>query len=145
MEFIKAILLACGSAFVTGLFTLLLSNLTYKREQKRNQEMRDEQILQKLEEIETKLNEHVAADERDKVEAGRTRFLRFCDECRRGILHTEEHWNDILKDIDRYNNYCRAHREYKNECAIQTINYLLTKYDEHIKHNTFLGGKNSET
>ena len=46
MEFIKAILLACGSAFVTGLFTLLLSNLTYKREQKRNQEMRDEQILQ---------------------------------------------------------------------------------------------------
>ena len=100
MEFIKAILLACGSAFVTGLFTLLLSNLTYKREQKRNQEMRDEQILQKLEEIETKLNEHVAADERDKVEAGRTRFLRFCDECRRGIFHTEEHWNDILKDID---------------------------------------------
>ena len=100
MEFIKAILLACGSAVGTGLFTLLLSNLTYKREQKRNQEMRDEQILQKLEEIETKLNEHVAADERDKVEAGRTRFLRFCDECRRGVFHTEEHWNDILKDID---------------------------------------------
>ena len=54
MEFFKAILLACGSAFVTGLFTLILSNLTYKREQKKNQDMRDEQILKKLEEIEIK-------------------------------------------------------------------------------------------
>lgn len=36
MEFLKTILLACGSAFVTGLFTIMLSNLTYKREQKEN-------------------------------------------------------------------------------------------------------------
>lgn len=141
MEFLKTILLACGSAFVTGLFTIMLSNLTYKREQKRKQEMRDEQILKKLDEIENKLNLHIADDERYRVEEGRTRFLRFCDECRRGVLHTEEHWNDIIKDIDVYKEYCIHHTDYKNERAVRTIDYLIEKYDEHIKNNTFLGGK----
>lgn len=141
MEFLKTILLACGSAFVTGLFTIMLSNLTYKREQKRKQEMRDEQILKKLDEIENKLNLHIADDERYRVEEGRTLFLRFCDECRRGVLHTEEHWNDIIKDIDVYKEYCMRHVDYKNERAVRTIDYLIEKYDEHIKNNTFLGGK----
>ena len=141
MDFLKTILLACGSAFVTGLFTIMLSNLTYKREQKRKQEMRDEQILKKLDEIENKLNLHIADDERYRVEEGRTRFLRFCDECRRGVLHTEEHWNDIIKDIDVYKEYCMRHVDYKNERAVRTIDYLIEKYDEHIKNNTFLGGK----
>lgn len=141
MEFLKTILLACGSAFVTGLFTIMLSNLTYKREQKRKQEMRDEQILKKLDEIENKLNRHIADDERYRVEEGRTRFLRFCDECRRGVLHTEEHWNDIIKDIDVYKEYCMRHVDYQNERAVRTIDYLIEKYDEHIKNNTFLGGK----
>ena len=141
MEFLKTILLACGSAFVTGLFTIMLSNLTYKREQKRKQEMRDEQILKKLDEIENKLNLHIADDERYRVEEGRTRFLRFCDECRRGVLHTEEHWNDIIKDIDVYKEYCMRHADYQNERAVRTIDYLIEKYDEHIKNNTFLGGK----
>lgn len=141
MEFLKTILLACGSAFVTGLFTIMLSNLTYKREQKRKQEMRDEQILKKLDEIENKLNRHIADDERNRVEEGRTRFLRFCDECRRGVLHTEEHWNDIIKDIDVYKEYCMRHVDYQNERAVRTIDYLIEKYDEHIKNNTFLGGK----
>ncbi len=141
MEFLKTILLACGSAFVTGLFTIMLSNLTYKREQKRKQEMRDEQILKKLDEIENKLNLHIADDERYRVEEGRTRFLRFCDECRRGVLHTEEHWNDIIKDIDVYKEYCMRHVDYQNERAVRTIDYLIEKYDEHIKNNTFLGGK----
>lgn len=141
MDFLKTILLACGSAFVTGLFTIMLSNLTYKREQKRKQEMRDEQILKKLDEIENKLNLHIADDERYRVEEGRTRFLRFCDECRRGVLHTEEHWNDIIKDIDVYKEYCMRHVDYQNERAVRTIDYLIEKYDEHIKNNTFLGGK----
>lgn len=141
MEFLKTILLACGSAFVTGLFTIMLSNLTYKREQKRKQEMRDEEILKKLDEIENKLNLHIADDERYRVEEGRTRFLRFCDECRRGVLHTEEHWNDIIKDIDVYKEYCMHHVDYQNERAVRTIDYLIEKYDEHIKNNTFLGGK----
>ena len=141
MEFLKTILLACGSAFVTGLFTIMFSNLTYKREQKRKQEMRDEQILKKLDEIENKLNLHIADDERYRVEEGRTRFLRFCDECRRGVLHTEEHWNDIIKDIDVYKEYCMHHVDYQNERAVRTIDYLIEKYDEHIKNNTFLGGK----
>ena len=141
MEFLKTILLACGSAFVTGLFTIMLSNLTYKREQKRKQEMRDEQILKKLDEIENKLNQHIEDDERYRVEEGRTRFLHFCDECRRGVLHTEEHWNDIIKDIDVYKEYCMRHADYQNERAVRTIDYLIEKYDEHIKNNTFLGGK----
>ena len=141
MEFLKTILLACGSAFVTGLFTIMLSNLTYKREQKRKQEMRDEQILKKLDEIENKLNQHIEDDERYRVEEGRTRFLHFCDERRRGVLHTEEHWNDIIKDIDVYKEYCMRHVDYKNERAVRTIDYLIEKYDEHIKNNTFLGGK----
>jgi hypothetical protein len=141
MEFLRAAFLACGSALVTGLFTLVLSSITYKRTQKKEAKDMNDKILKKLEEIENNLNDHIAEDTKNKVEEGRTRFLRFCDEDRRGVTHTEEHWNDILKDIDRYNRYCKDHPGYKNECAVRTIEYLTEKYDEHMKNNTFLGGK----
>ena len=37
--------------------------------------------------------------------------------------------------------YCMRHADYKNERAVRTIDYLIDKYDEHFKNNTFLGGK----
>ncbi len=145
MEFVKAILLACASAFVTGMFTLILSSMTYKRTQKKEAEELNNKIMDKLNEIEKRLQKHIEEDTKNKVEDGRTRFLRFSDEDRRGVPHAEEHWNDVLKDIDRYNRYCKEHPEYKNECAVRTIDYLMDRYSEHMKNNTFLGGKAHET
>ena len=59
-------------------------------------------------EIMDKLNESEATD-------ARYRILRFDDEIRHHVKHTEEHFNQIMDDIDEYERYCSAHPNYKNK------------------------------
>ena len=71
----------------------------------------------------------------DKANQARTRILRFGDEARRGLPHTQEHWEDVLRDIDAYEKYCDSHKEYINSKAVSTIAFLRARYAEHLEQN----------
>lgn len=64
--------------------------------------------------IQTTLDAHIREDEDDKARNARYRILRFYDEICEGRRHSESHFEDILDDIDRYEQYCQAHPDYKN-------------------------------
>lgn len=68
----------------------------------------------------------------------RARILRFGDEIVHNIPHSKEHYDQILLDIDRYDEYCDSHPDYKNNLAIQTIKHIKKKYQEHLDNDTFL-------
>ena len=84
------------------------------------------------------LKDHIALDKATKADEARTRILRFGDEVKRNTGHTQEHWKDILRDIDRYNNYCTNHPEYINSQAVSTISFLEERYSYHLQNNNFL-------
>jgi hypothetical protein len=68
-------------------------------------------------------------DERE-ADSCRTRILRFNDEIMHNQIHTKEHFDQILIDISKYENYCNEHEEYKNgiaNFAIETINKTYRK------------------
>ena len=68
----------------------------------------------------------------------RTRILRFGDEILHGVLHSKEHYGQILLDIDSYEEYCLLHQDYKNNVAVAAIKLIKKKYQEHLENDSFL-------
>ena len=145
MEVLKLILTTCGAAIVSGLVSLGIASINAKKEKaaaeaaaKERKEQEDNAILKKLDGLSNKLDEHIKEDNEAKTDEARLRVLRFGDEVRRGVLHTEEHWADILRDIDRYEDYCDKHPDYENNRATRTIQFLKNTFDARLKKNDFL-------
>ncbi len=82
-------------------------------------------------EIMDKLNESEATD-------ARYRIIRFDDEIRHHVKHTEEHFNQIMSDIDEYERYCSTHPAYKNSKAVMAIENVRRIYQKCRKENAFL-------
>ena len=82
-------------------------------------------------EIMDKLNESEATD-------ARYRILRFDDEIRHHVKHTEEHFNQILGDIDEYERYCSTHPNYKNSKAVLAIENTRRTDERCMRENSFV-------
>ena len=134
MKILEIFLSSCGAAIVAGIFSLILAN----KKAKQAKEESDSVVLKRLDSLSDKLDAHIKEDCEAKSDEARLRVLRFGDEVRRNVQHTEEHWADILRDIDRYEDYCDKHPEYENNRATRTIQYLKGVFDEHLKKNDFL-------
>lgn len=76
--------------------------------------------------------------DRTDAENARYRILRFADEIRHDTLHTEEHFNQIIDDIDIYEHYCETHPSYPNNKAEVSIRSIKDVYRKCEKENTFL-------
>ena len=127
MEILKTIITACGGAAVAGIFSLILANRKNKSE-----------IVKRLDALDGKLGKHIEDDAARRADEARSRILRFGDEVRQGVLHTAEHWADVLRDVDRYEDYCSGHPLYENNRAAATISHLKKVYKDHIRNNDFL-------
>jgi len=76
--------------------------------------------------------------DKDDADECRTRILRFADELRRGVEHSEEFFNQILDDISDYERYCSEHPEYKNSKAVNAIAKIDKVYQKCMEENSFL-------
>lgn len=72
------------------------------------------------------------------AELCRTRILRFADELRRNIDHSEEFFDQTLDDITVYENYCDEHRGYKNNKAKAAIEKIQKTYQQCLDKDSFL-------
>nr|DAL67060.1 MAG TPA: hypothetical protein [Caudoviricetes sp.] len=82
-------------------------------------------------EVMDKLNESEATN-------CRYRILRFDDEIRHKVKHTEEHFNQIMEDIDNYERYCSSHPNYKNSKAVSAIENTRRTFEKCRRENSFL-------
>ena len=55
-----------------------------------------------------------------------------------GELIRREVWVDTIETIGNYEKYCDGHPEFKNELAIQTIEYIKNQYQYALENNLFL-------
>lgn len=80
--------------------------------------------------IGNRMDEQEARLEISDVEDARRRIMRFADEERHNITHSEEHFGLINDDIRLYENYCTDHPKYKNMKANSAIALINKKYNE---------------
>lgn len=94
-------------------------------------------IMAKVEEIETKLDTHIAEDEKEKLETKRRDILDFANACMNKRKHTQEQFNFVIKKCDEYEQYIEKNNIKNGEIssAIEEIRRLNTKCRQ---ENSFL-------
>lgn len=96
------------------------------------------EIMEKVELMDEKLDAHIKAEEEENVRNIRQRILRFNDEILMGEKHSKEHFDEILSDIDVYEQYCGAHAGYKNNKANLAIDTIKDVYSDCVDGHSFL-------
>lgn len=92
----------------------------------------------KLDLIETKLDEHIRADQQESIIDCRVRILAFADDVRHQVPRSKGSWDQCVNDIDKYNAYCDAHPEFRNGIATACESLIMAEYQQHLLNNDFL-------
>lgn len=68
----------------------------------------------------------------------RIRILRANDELRQDVHHSYEYFRQLHHDITDYEKYCEAHPDFKNNEAVNSIEYINRVYQDCLDKNNFL-------
>lgn len=96
------------------------------------------EVLEKVETLTLDVKRNKAEDEVQWVSLSRTHILRFGDELLHGVTHSKEHFDQVLDDIKKYENYCKDHQDYPNGKAVATIKQIKKTYQKCLDENNFL-------
>ena len=96
------------------------------------------EVLEKVDGISDDVKNNKDSADEEWAELRRTHILRFGDDIRLGLSHSEEHFNQILYDIHKYETYCNSHKNYENDKAIATIKLIKNEYAKCLEKNNFL-------
>ena len=97
----------------------------------------DEQSKQ-IDSLEEAFNQKNKEDAEKEAKAARRRILRADDEIRMGMKHSKDFFDDVLRDIDAYEEFCDEHPHFKNRCAESAIRNIAETYDTCKAQNSFL-------
>ena len=96
------------------------------------------EVLDKVETLTQDVKKNKADDDEQWASLSRTHILRFGDEIRHGVIHSKEHFDQVLLDIKKYERYCDDHKDYENDVAHATIDLIRKKYQKCLEENKFL-------
>ena len=96
------------------------------------------EVLEKVETLSEEVKMLKEEDSEQWASLSRSHILRFGDELLHGIQHSKEHFDQILIDITKYETYCEAHPDYKNNIANATISQIKNTYQKCLEENKFL-------
>jgi hypothetical protein len=132
------IFIACGGALIAAFVSILTLLLNRKWQKEDRTTDRLSNLSDQIEDVQNTLDSHIKADAENDAKQARRRIIVFSDECRRGMLHSSEHFDSVLDDITFYRNYCETHPGFKNEKAAHSIKYVEEVYDKAKRENAFI-------
>lgn len=88
--------------------------------------------------IKEEARKHNEENLEEHAKSNRSKILRFDDELRIGIRHSYEYFEDILRTVKEYEDYCDSHPKFKNRQAESAIKHIQEAYDEAHENNTFI-------
>ena len=134
----NGIVIACGGALIAAVASIAGLLLQRKWQKEDRTADRITELSGKINDVQTTLDAHIESDAENDAKQARRRIIVFSDECRRGLLHSSEHFDSVLDDITFYRQYCEDHPKFKNEKAAHSIRYIEDVYDETKRENKFI-------
>ena len=95
-------------------------------------------IDQKLDLISDKVDKLEEQAKEDKALQARTRILRFSDELYNDEKHSKEYFDNVLEDIDQYEEYCDAHPRFRNNKTVMSTKLIRDTYAKLLADHSFL-------
>ena len=80
-------------------------------------------IEKKIDNLSEKVDENAAI-------LARTHILRFSDEIKNGVIHSQEYWRQQLDDCDLYARFCESHPNFKNSYTETADEHIRETYKE---------------
>ena len=96
------------------------------------------EVLDKVDTLANDVRELKDEDAEQWASLSRSHILRFGDELLHGVPHSKEHFDQILLDISKYEEYCDEHPNYKNNIANATIKQIKNTYQKCLENNKCL-------
>ena len=96
------------------------------------------ELVEKVNKISNELETHIKRTEEERINQVRQRIIRFSDEVMYDTGHSQEHYNDILEDINKYEKYCKAHPDFVNNKAVMAIDTIKEAYQYCVDNHDFL-------
>lgn len=124
-DIIQIVLAILGSgaffSFIQFLITFLFSKKDEIREVKKELQITNEKI------------------DRNQAILARTHILRFADDIRNGIPHSDEYFRQQILDCDTYDAYCKSHPDFSNGLTIIASDTIRSEY-----RKLFMKGENQD-
>ena len=87
--------------------------------------------------LELKFDEKQREDDEKEAKRLRASIIAFADSCRVGNKHTQNHFENIMRDYSDYISYCERH-EIPNHFIESEYKYIENLYQERLVKNDFL-------
>lgn len=116
----------------------IFSFIQFLIERKDGKEDKLGKIMEAIEATNKELEKAKQETQRKDADDARRRILIFADELRRGELHSEEFFNQVLEDISFYENYCRGHPDYQNDKSRDSTAMIREAYHSCRRSNNFI-------
>ena len=97
----------------------------------------NKEVNSKIDDLSNTLNTHVSTYTERWLNDIRWQILYFSNECARGINHTREHFNFIMKKCDAYEKYIKA-KDLPNGVTTEAMYIIRKDFSERIHNNSFL-------
>ncbi len=120
------ILAVFGSSAIFGFIQFLVQFLVTRNDMKQNFGKKLEDMDQKIDRNHKETNQKI---DRNKAELCRTHILRFADDLRNNVHHSEEYFRQQLLDIDTYENYCKnIDPDFSNGLTVIASAYIKNEF-----------------
>lgn len=96
------------------------------------------EVIEKVDNLKNDIDKVKRDAEERAARAARSRILRFGDEIVHGVKHSKEHFDDILEDMNAYDAYCDAHKDFKNNRTKITSKHIRECYQHCMEKRDFL-------
>ena len=96
------------------------------------------EVIEQVKKLTSEVDTLKKEEELERARQARQRILRFNDEILFNKRHSKEHFDEILDDIDTYEEYCDAHEDYENNKAVLAISTIREVYKECLRDHDFL-------
>jgi hypothetical protein len=104
----------------------------------------NKEVMDQVKDLSTKVDSIETNAELERVRYARQRILRFNDEILCNQKHSKEHFDEVLDDIDVYEDYCATHENYENNKAVLAIKTIKKTYDKCMENHNFLAPQKME-
>lgn len=96
------------------------------------------EVIEKIKGLDEKIDKIEKNLDEDRAITARVRILRFNDEILQDVRHSKESFDQCLSDIDTYEKYCDANRDFKNNKTGMAIKNIEVVYQKCMKDRDFL-------